>query len=148
MISFNIAAEAAPQVVSDKTVTAVINGVEYEARPFSAGQLAMLNVDIASGSMSQQTNGLLHFIEIVLGEEVRDIIADALRVGTIDMEDVLGGSEQNPDGLIGAIVSEFSGRPTKPSSGSSSKPQPGGRRSTGRAPGKGSTRSSSAPTDS
>lgn len=78
------------------------------------------------------------------GKEVKKILQDLIWEGAITFSDLFIGTEQNPNGLILQIASEFGGRPTEPSTASAASAQTGGRKSTVRSRGKGSTPSPSA----
>jgi hypothetical protein len=63
--------------------------------------------------------------------------------GTVPPSLLFGGDDLNESGIVDTIVREFAGRPPGSSGDSSESPPPAGQRSTGRAPGRGSTSSSS-----
>ncbi len=68
--------------------------------------------------------------------------------GVVNDGIIFGGDDDNKQGLVEAIIAEWAGRPTVPSSASSSSRSGSGRPSTGRARGKGSTSGDSTSTDS
>ena len=90
----------------------------------------------------------MNLAQSIMGLPARKHLERLIWERRIDFGDIMGGTEQNPEGLISSIIAEFAGRPTEPSTDSSPSQAPGGRKSTGRAPGKGSTRSTSPSTDS
>ena len=147
MIEFNVAAKAAAaEPGEDEDVVEVpIDGVTYIARRPTAAQVALL---YASADDSTYAEGVMKMVESMLGEEARKHIERLIWQRRIDFNDIMGGTEANPKGLVSAIIAEFAGRPTEPSTDSSESQPRGGRKSTGRAPGKGSTSSRSASTDS
>lgn len=148
MIEFKVAAEAdAAKIGENEDVVEVpIDGVVYEARRPTAGQVGLLTVGVSDGST--YFAAVLDMVTILIGTEGRDHIKRLIRDRRIELADLFGGTPENPDGLVGAIISEFAGRPTVPSTASSASRSTGGRRSTGRSPGKGSTQSPSPSTDS
>lgn len=150
MIEFKVAALADAQKVGDdeEVLEVPIEDKVYTARRPTSAQTGLLSVAIASGGNGAYTKALIDMVEIMLGAEGRAHIVRLLANRQIDLDDLLGGTEQNPKGLISEILEQFSGRPTEPSTDSASSQPTGGRRSTGRSPGKGSTRSSSPSTDS
>lgn len=95
----------------------------------------------------------LKIAAISMGTEVADYLEALLLDGVIDQPDLIGGwgendEGKNEEGLIDSLIRQFTGRPTGPSTGSSTSQTAGGRRSTARTPGKGSTRSASRSTGS
>lgn len=95
----------------------------------------------------QPVQASLEFARIVFadrGDEVADFLRNALLDGLIDLPDLIGGWGPNDEGrnevgLFNGLIQQFSGRPTVPSTASSSSQSSGGRRSTGkRTPGPGS----------
>ncbi len=146
-IEFKVAAEAATPGEKEPVVEVPIDGEIFIARKPTTAQIAILNVALSSRNLAEQFVGVIDMVEAMMGASGRTKIEELLRQRRIDMDDLVGGSESNEAGLLDQIVAEFSGRPTKPSTGSSSKSQPSGRRSTGRAPGKGSTTRSPSPSE-
>ena len=146
MIEFNVAAKAAVEKPGeDEDVVEVpIEDVVYQARRPTAAQVALIYA--SSGDTYAQT--VMNLAQSIMGLAARKHLERLIWERRIDFGDIMGGTEQNPEGLISSIIAEFAGRPTEPSTDSSPSQAPGGRRSTGRAPGKGSTRSTSPSTDS
>lgn len=148
MIEFNVAAEA-EEVAEDEDVVEVPIGAKvFQARRPTVAQIALLNGALGAKGR-QRLEAAYVFIEALMGPDARTEVESLVLDRRIDFGDLIGGSDRNPDGgLIDMILSEFSGRPTEPSTASSQSRSSGGRKSTGRSPGKGSTRSSSPSTDS
>jgi hypothetical protein len=122
-------------------------GQEFVAALPSATQLSMLAIAIGDGGKAALETALNVFDGLLEGNggaRLRKLIAN----GTVKPSLLFWGDELNDQGIIGALVAQVTGRPTTPSSDSSATPKTSGRRSTGRAPGKGSTRSTSPETDS
>jgi hypothetical protein len=143
-ISFAIAAEAAEPAAEEKVVEVPIGDRVFYARRPTVAQAALLNKSLAAPILADRIVAVFRLIEGLLGEDARDLIEELLWSRRIDLDDLVGGSEQNPEGgLVDQIFSEFSAFPTVPSTGSSASRRSGGQRSTGRSPGKGSTRSPS-----
>lgn len=87
-------------------------------------------------------------IGLLVPEDV-DLFEDLITRGVITRELLLGGDDSNEKGIIDSIAETVTdGRPSQPPTDSSPSRPNGGRRSTGRAPGKGSTRSTSPSDDS
>jgi len=149
MIEFAVAAKAAEVGEDEEVLKVPIDGVEYIVRKPTVGMGALLNVALASGDTIERLGAIYEMLEGMIGEEGRQHVERLIWARRLDIDDLIGGSEQNPKGgLIDQIFAEFSERPTPPSATSSSSRAAGGRRSTGRSPGKGSTRSASPSTDS
>lgn len=148
VIEFAVAAEASEVGEDEDVVEIPIDGVTYQARRPTVAQGALLNVALASKGV-KALSAVYELIGGVMGEDARAHIERLVWARRIDFDDLVGGSEKNPDGgLIDQIFEAFTEFPTKPSSGSSPSRPTTGRRSTGRSPGKGSTRSPSPSTDS
>ena len=148
MIEFKVAALADAQKVGDdeEVLEVPIEDKIYYARRPTAAQTGLLAVGVSDGRT--YVGAVLDMVEILLGADGLAHIKRLMRNRQIELADIFGGTEQNPKGLISEIIAEFAGRPTEPSTDSRSSQPTGGRRSTGRSPGKGSTRSSSPSTDS
>lgn len=146
MIEFNVAAKAAAAEIGENedTINVPIDGVTYVARRPTAAQAAMLYVS----SDATYAEVVMRFVESMLGIKARKHLERLIWERRIEFDDIMGGTELNPKGLVSAILAEFAGRPTEPSTDSSPSQVPGGRKSTGRSPGKGSTHSTSPSTDS
>lgn len=147
MLEFKVAAEAAEAGEDEDVLEVPIAGTVYLARRPTVAQAALLNSTLA-GNGTDRLGAIFKLIEGLLGEEALEVIKELVWQRRIDFGDLLGGSDENPMGLIDMIFEGFSERPTQPSDDSSPSRAPGGRRSTGRSPGKGSTRSASPSTAS
>lgn len=117
------------------------------------GQAALFYSRLVAENNEEETdNGVINavfgLLRGVLAEGdvpyLKGLLADSL----ITFGTLFGGDEDNEKGLVDAILAEAAGRPTSPSSDSSPSPKSTGRPSTGRSPGKGSTRSTSRSTAS
>lgn len=122
-----------------------IEGEVYRCkRPEPGVTTVLLAADAAS-----MPRLLMKFVRDMMGVEAEAHIKRLLWDGAIVIDDLWMGTEQNPGGgLVMSILKEFGGRPTEPSTASADSQPRGGRKSTGRAPGKGSTRSTSPSTGS
>lgn len=148
-IEFKIAAAAAR---ADAEVIEINLGDfgTVEARRPTTAQAQILGADM---QQMGTVNAALAFIEMLVSKEAAEYLRGLIRQGVIDREDLVGGWGENDEGLneeglVDQIIKGFTGRPTAPSTGSSRSQTAGGRRSTGRTPGKGSTRSPSPSTAS
>lgn len=148
-IAFQAAAHAAEISPNEDVVEVPIDGVVYKARRPTPMQGALLNEALTSTSGAARLSAVFKLIQALLGTEAREVLEEMAWDRRIDFPDLIGGSEQNPEGgLLDQIFAEFAARPTEPSTDSSSSQTPGGRKSTGRSPGKGSIRSDSPSTAS
>lgn len=144
-IEFKVAGEAALPGEDEKVVEVPINGRVFLARRPTTAQAVLLNTSL-TGHGGDRLSAVFRLVEGLMGEEALQVVQDLIWERKIDFGDLVGGSEQNPDGgLIDQIFSEFAQVPTEPSTASSRSPRSGGRRSTGRSPGKGSTHSETGP---
>lgn len=154
MIEFNVAAKAAEMDGDEAVVEVPIDGVVYYARRPTVAQIALLNTTMVGDGTDVRLGAAFDLLESMLGPAARHHLERLAWNRLIDFDDLVGGSEENPEGgLIDQIFEEFQNkdlveRPTQPSAASSSSQASGGRKSTGRSPGKGSTRSPSPSTDS
>lgn len=147
-IEFKVAAEASEAAEDEDVVEVPIEDKVYFARRPTLAQGALLNATLNSPGAERLT-AVYGLVQSLIGEEGRAHIERLVMDRKIDFGDLMGQSEQNPKGgLIDQIFAEFAERPTPPSTASSASPASGGRKSTGRSPGRGSTRSASPSTDS
>lgn len=148
-IAFRAAAHAAEISEDEDVVDVPIEGVVYKARRPTPMQGALLNEALTSTNGAERLSAVFRLIQALLGSEAKEVLEEMAWDRRIDFPDLIGGSEQNPDGgLLDQIFAEFAARPTEPSTDSSSSQTSGGRKSTGRSPGRGSTRSASPSTPS
>jgi hypothetical protein len=145
------AAAAASEVEEDEDVVEVnLFGMPVTARRLTTAQSALLTAARTQGGAAQAAS-IFGAIEDMFGTAALDHVKRLIHERRIDMYDLLGGGTAlNPDhGVIDAVTTAFAaGRPTQPSTASSSSRARGGQKSTGRSPGKGSTRSTSPSTPS
>lgn len=149
-IQFHVAAEAdiKAQANEDDVVEVPIEDEVYYARRPTVAQIALLNAATSSDGAERLTMAF-DLVEMMMGSEALAHVKRLVKARAIDYGDLIGGSEKNPDGgLIDMVFEEFAGRPTEPSTDSPRSPRAGGRKSTRRSPGPGSTHSAGPSTDS
>lgn len=144
--------------IASRDAVAKDSGEEEEERviQFTLGDDVFISSKITSGQIglivsSDGTSESLKTIWQVLKAALHDDGYARLRrlvaEGVVSTGLLFGGDELNPDGgILDDLITqsvEDDARPTTPSTGSSQSRTNGGRRSTGRAPGKGSTLSTS-----
>lgn len=119
----------------------------------SPGQASLFYARLVSDSTEEErdngtVNAVFGLLRSVLAPGDVPYIKELLGEGRIEFSTLFGGDDENERGLVEELLREASGRPTEPSSDSSSSQKSTGRPSTGRSPGKGSTRSTSKSTGS
>lgn len=102
-----------------------------------------INVLFAAKGGGEGTRAVWDFLRHVLRDDGFARLRELVASGQFPPQLLFGGDELNEEGVVDHIISAVAGRPTQPSSDSSSTPSAGGKRSTGRSPGKGSTLSGS-----
>lgn len=133
-IEFFAAAKAADAGEDGDFVEVVIDGESYRAIRPTTAQIALV---VSTGG--KDIGIIFRVLSSILPDEALAAIEDMVWDRRIDLDDLFGGTEQNPKGLLGAIIEEFrGGNPTQSSTGSSKSQRPAGRKSTGRSPGAGS----------
>lgn len=145
MIAFTVAARAAEAGEDEDVVEVPIDGITYYARQPTLGQSALLAEARAGGNTLAMIRAVWQMAEAMMGPEAREHLERLVWEGRIDLTDLVSGSEQNDKGLFSQIQEEFTARPTKPSTASSSSQGSGGRKSTARSRGKGSIHSETSP---
>lgn len=108
----------------------------------TATQIILLSTSTDEGTMRAMLSASMAFLEgLMIGDSFkrfRKLVAN----GIVTNDLLLGGDGANEKGIIDWIILQVSeARPTSSSTDSSQSPPSTGRRSTGRAPGKGSTQS-------
>lgn len=144
MLEFAAAAEASQADDDEDVIEVNLFGMEVEARRLTVAQSALLTEARVRGG-GAQVPAIFDAIGDMFGAEALRHVRTLIHERRIDMGDLLGGSDQNPEGgVIDKIMEAFADeRPTQRSTASSSSRGNGGPRSTGRSPGRGSTRSTS-----
>jgi hypothetical protein len=144
MKEFKAAARAADSE-EERILEFAIGDNEFRSKLPSTARTAMFIAAMTDeGSTGEAVGAIFSFLKDMLLDDgyrrLRKLISDDV----IDLGTLTGGGDENEDGIVDWIISQASeDRPTPPSADSSSSPETGGRRSTGRSPGKGSTRSPS-----
>lgn len=108
----------------------------------TTGQISLVAASMDAGGV-EMLGAVYNFLRGLMTTEdyrrFRGLVAD----GTIPFELVIGGDELNEDGIIDWIIENSTDRPTKAPTDFLPSQKTGGQRSTGRSPGRGSTRSTS-----
>lgn len=141
MKEFKAAARAADDD-EEQILEFAIGDNEFRSRLPSTARTAMFIAAMTDDSSTGEAiNAIFSFLKDMLLDDgyrrLRKLISDDV----IDLGTLTGGGDDNDEGIVDWIIGQASeNRPTPPSADSSSSPETGGRRSTGRSPGKGSTR--------
>ena len=117
------------------------------------GQSALFYARLVSEATEEERdngpiNAVFGLLRSILADGDVPYLKQLLGEGRIEFKTLFGGDEENESGLVEELLRLAAGRPTEPSSDSSTSQKSTGRPSTGRAPGKGSTRSTSPSTAS
>lgn len=152
MLEFDVASQAQvdEEGGEEKLVEFSVAGLKFWAKRPTPGQTNIL----LSSRRRDATGVIWRIFENILvanepetpieqrhGEydDLRQLVFD----GAVPVALLFGGDELNGRGILDSIIREFAGYPTQPSEDSSPSPSSGGKKSTGRSPGKGSTASTS-----
>lgn len=143
MKDFTVASKAAVAKDSgeeeeERVLEFSVGGQEFVSNPVTPGQIGLI---VSSDGTSESLKTLWQIFKVSLHGDgyarlrrlvVEDVVSTAL---------LFGGDDDNEAGILDWLVQESVNdvRPTMPSTDSSQSRTTGGRRSTGRAPGKGST---------
>jgi hypothetical protein len=127
-----------------KTLEFSLAGQDFELYVPTTTQIILLSTSTDEGTLRAMLSASMAFLEgIMIGDgykRFRKLVAN----GTISNDLLLGGDGTNEQGIIDWIISQVTdARPTTSSTDSSPSPASTGKRSTGRAPGKGSIPSGS-----
>lgn len=151
MREFKVAAkEAAGE--TEEVIEIVFGERTLVSRIPTSGQVALFYDRLASTSAGDDEDSgavaaVFGLLRGVLAPGDVPYLKQLLQDRRIGFDVLLGGDEEG-EGLVDALMAEYAGRPTTPSTDSSASPESTGRKSTGRSPGKGSTRSASPSTAS
>ena len=126
-----------------------VGGEEFVADMISPGQATYIGTTFSTQSTTAVLGAVLELFDLLLHGDGGRRLRRLVLADVVKPELLLWGDELNSNGILGSMLElAAAGRPTPPSSGSSGSQGTGGRRSTGRSPGKGSTSSTSGSTDS
>lgn len=155
MKEFTSAARRHEDDEQEEPIAFKVNDREFRSKRPTPGQLAIFMDSVVGKRDGDEAagvsvvDGVFSFLRGVLLDDGYDVMRRMIQMGEIDIIDLAGGDEDGQEGIIDWIAEQSAdGRPTGPSTDSSKSPEKGGRRSTGRSPGKGSTLSPSPSADS
>jgi len=115
---------------------------EFVADKATTSQVALIAAATEDGGVAMIA-AVMRFLEGVLQDDGFSRLRKLVAQGRVPLELLIGGDEENEQGIVDWIVDKSSDRPTKPPTDYLPSRKTGGQRSTGRVPGKGSVRSAS-----
>lgn len=144
MKEFKAAARAA-ESEDEPILEFSIGDQEFRSQLPSTARTAMFVAAMTDeSSTGEAIAAIFSFLKDMLLDDGYRRLRKLISTNVIDMGTLTGGGDDNDEGIVDWIISQASeSRPTPPSAASSSSQGTGGRRSTGRSPGKGSTLSPS-----
>jgi hypothetical protein len=143
MKEFKSAAKSAEEG-EEEILEFAIGDEEFRSKLPSTARTAMFVASMSDESTTGDAiAAIFAFLKDMLLDDgyrrLRKLISD----NVIDLGTLTGGGDENEDGIVDWIIGQASNRPTQPPTDSSTSPASTGLPSTGRSPGKGSTRSTS-----
>lgn len=138
-----VAAEQGEEV-EEKILEFELAGQDFRLKVPTSTQIVLLATSSDTGTMRGMIGATMDFLEGVMLDDGYRRLRKLMAQGVVSHELLLGGDEDNEQGIIDWIIEQVSeGTPPERSSGSSASPKAGGPKSTGRARGKGSIPSTS-----
>lgn len=132
----------------DEVIEFSLGADEFEVRRPTLDQVIALSLLPPEATEADVARASLAFMDgILLGDGAKRLRVLMAR-GVVSVQLLFSGDDNNETGIIPAIVEAATGNPTPSPTDSATSQTSGGKKSTGRAPGKGSTRSNSQPDDS
>lgn len=123
---------------AEELIEFTIGEHEFTARRPTEGQVLVF---VATGGLggTQSLTAAFRFLRGVLDNGSYALLLSLVESGEIDSGLLIGGDDVNEEGIVEKLIEQASARPTGARSDSSSSSKTGGKKSTGRSPGKGST---------
>lgn len=131
----------------DEIIEFALGPNEFRARKPTADQIATLTLLPPGGGEVALSRAVISFMDGILLDDGATRLHSLMARGVVTTSLLVNGGERNETGVIPAIIEMVTGNPTQSSTDSSTSPTSGGKKSTGRSPGKGSTLSDSPSTD-
>lgn len=130
--------EGSEEEVEEYPITFMLGEHELKAKPATPAQMALLIGTSNLGGGASLGAGF-RFLRGTLDRRSYNLILTLIEGGEIGNEMLFGGEGENEEGIVDWLMEQASDRPTPAPSDSSKSSEPGGKKSTGRSPGKGST---------
>lgn len=118
-----------------------IGDYELRAKAPSSAQASLL-IGTSSLGGNASLGATYRFLRGTLDRQSYNTLLTLIEAGKIDNSMLVGGEGENEEGIVDWLLEQASDRPTPVPAGSSESSPAGGKKSTGRSPGKGSTLSS------
>ncbi|QJD53256.1 tail assembly chaperone [Microbacterium phage Tempo] len=141
MREFQLAAERDQQEkeLGEETVLEFALGEEkFRAKLATPGQSSLV-IGAFGQNETQAIQAVYKFLRRILLDDGYRRLTRMVEEDKVSFGVLFGGDDNNDGGIVDWIIEESASRPTRPSTESSSSPTTGGRKSTGRSPGRGST---------
>lgn len=130
--------------VEERILEFGLAGQDFRLKVPTSTQIVLLATSSDTGTMRGMLGATMDFLEGVMLDDGFRRLRKLMAKGVVSHELLLGGDDDNEQGIIDWIIEQVSdGTPPERPSDSSASPKAGGPRSTGRAPGKGSIPSGS-----
>jgi hypothetical protein len=144
MKEFKAAAQAAVDGEDQQVLEFTLAGQEFVAKKAEIGQMALVASAMDEGG-TQMVGAVFRFLRNLLLDDGYPRLRDLIASGAVSFELLIGGDDDNEDGIIDWIIEQSSEeRPTKAPTDYLPSQAAGGQRSTGRSRGQGSIHSPSA----
>lgn len=139
MKEFQLAAERDQKIQDEGEILEFTLGDEVFQSKYPTPSQSSLVIGAFGLSEAEAVQSVYRFLKrVLLGDGFRRL-KRMVDEEVIDFGMLFGGNAENESGIVDWIIEEAASRPTQPSTASSSSQPSGGRRSTGRSPGLGST---------
>lgn len=143
MKEFKQAAHAA-ESEEEEILEFAIGDQEFRSQIPSTARTAMFVAAMTDeSSTGESVAAIFAFLKDMLLDDGYRRLRKLISTNVIDLGTLTGGGDENEDGIVDWIIGQASNRPTQLQSDFSTSSESTGRTSTGRSPGKGSTRSPS-----
>ena len=133
--------EGSEEDVEQYPIDFTIGEHELKAKAPTPAQVSLL-IGTSNLGGSAAVGAGYRFLRGTLDRRSYNLVLTLLEAGQIGEGMIFGGEGENEEGIVDWLLEQASERPTDPPTDSSESSEPGGKKSTGRSPGKGSTLSS------
>lgn len=143
MKSFQLAAKnhvEGEDVEEERILEFTLGKEEFQSKLATSGQISLMFASLGMGEVAG-ISGIYKFLRGVLVGNGYKRLTGMVERGEIEFDLLFGGDGLNDMTIVEWIIEESGDRPTQSPAGSSGSQSNGGKRSTGRSPGKGSTHS-------
>ncbi|UDL15407.1 tail assembly chaperone [Microbacterium phage Pepe25] len=141
MREFQLAAEhdqEEQELGEDRILEFTLGKQKFRAKLATPGQSSVV-IGAFGQNETQAIQAVYRFLRRVMLDDGYKRLQTMVENEEVSFGILFGGDDNNDGGIVDWIIEESASRPTRPSTESSSSPTTGGRKSTGRSPGRGST---------